>query len=206
MIFKKKKPVLFSPKADVSVSLDTYQFSGNIFQVFKDVFVRYQKKEINLFLVYDLVLSDEEIEAGFMEESSRISLFFSWVLNVFRMGFNRGDKTVVIKPVFYRWCRDIPFFNYSKIESLRSLNRRFSLLTQELTEILSPIFLHNSYSDQDIFIICKHLAAHKLYRCDYFVTNNQILLDHSMQLDRSHHISVVSVEEFSFLSDVIFEI
>ena len=206
MIFKKKKPVLFSPKADISVSLDTYQFSGNIFQVFKDVFVRYQKKEINLFLVYDLVLSDEEIEAGFMEESSRISLFFSWVLNVFRMGFNRGDKTVFIKPVFYRWCRDIPFFNYSKIESLRSLNRRFSLLTQEFTEILSQTFLHNSYSDQDIFAICKHLAAHKLYRCDYFVTNNQILLDHSMQLDRSHHISVVSVEEFSFLSDVIFEI
>ena len=206
MIFKKKKPVLFSPKADISVSLDTYQFSGNIFQVFKDVFVRYKKKEINLFLVYDLVLSDEEIEAGFMEESSRISLFFSWVLNVFRMGFNRGDKTVFIKPVFYRWCRDIPFFNYSKIESLRSLNRRFSLLIQEFTEILSKTLLHNSYSDQDIFTICKHLAAHKLYRCDYFVTNNQILLDYSIELDRSHHISVVSVEEFSFLSDVIFEI
>ena len=205
MIFKKKKPVLFSSKADISVSLDTYQFSGNIFQSFKDVFVRYRNKDINLFLVYDLVLSDEEIEAGFMEESSRISLFFSWVLMICRMGFNRGSKKVVIKPVFYRWCRDIPFFNYAKIESLRPLNRRFSLLTQEFTDILSQPFLHNSYSDHDIIAICKHLAAHKLYRCDYFVTNNQILLDQSIVLDRSHHISIVSVEEFSFLSDVIFE-
>ena len=204
MRFKKKKSVLFKSYADISVSLDTYQFSGNIFHSFRDVFFRYRNKDINLFLVYDLVLSDDEVEQGFMEESSSLALFFKWLLTVCRIGFNRSSKKVVIKPVFYRWCREIPFFNYAKIESLRSLNRRFSLLTQELKEILAQELASCFYSDRDILAICKHLAAHKLYRCDYFITGNKVLLEQSLVLDRSHHISVVSVEEFSFLSDIIF--
>ena len=140
-----------------------------------------------------------------MEKTSKPFLFLSWILNIFRIGMKRGCKEILLNPVHYRWYRDIPFFNYSKIESLKSLNRRFSLLTQEFKDILAKPFSDNFYSNHAILAICKHLAAHKLYRCDYFITYNKILLEQSLVLDRSHNISVVSSEEFSFLSDVIFE-
>ncbi|RAP27525.1 hypothetical protein DID74_00025 [Candidatus Marinamargulisbacteria bacterium SCGC AG-333-B06] len=205
MRFKQKKSILFSRRSNVSVSLDTYRISGNIVKTFYDVFTLYRNKDIDLFLVYDFVLSADEIEDAFMETSSIFSMFLSWFLNLCRMGFNNTTKMISVNRVFYKWCRDIPFFDYSKIESVVSLNRRFSLFTQEFKQILSQQFSDKSYSDHDILAICKHLAAHKLYRCDYFITSNQILLANSLTLDKSHHISIVSVEEFSFLSDVVFE-
>jgi len=199
---KVKKNPLFTPKADLTVSIDTFQCSSNILVLFKHIFDLYRNEDIELFLAYDVVLSEEELWLGFEERGSLFFLVFLWLLISIRFGFHYDSKNCIKEPVYYKKLRNIPYFNYSKIESSTSLRRRFLLLAQDIKVFLLESL--DNYTDSELIRMSKHLAAHKLYNSDYFVTNNEGLLSLSIDFDRLFHISIVSVDHFTLLSTIIF--
>ena len=76
------------------------------------------------------------------------------------------------------------------------------MLTQDIKLFLLESLDNNT--DSELIRMSKHLAAHKLYNSDYFVTNNEGLLSLSIDFDRLFHISIVSVDHFTLLSMIIF--